>query len=127
MKTFRGASLAILFYAMPALLGIFAARADDDLSGDSDDHLQVAYALYGGIDNHLSVYTNVTDRVVALLRNSTPFAVNAKVILGQDINKDYQSLLIIYNYDGHAYLFNMAQGGGTVDAQTLRNTARRSS
>jgi len=114
----------ILFLMCFAALGVlFLGHADSDLMVDPDEQVDVVMALYGGIDNHLSHYTDVTSRVETLLKKPEGFAVGSGSLLDQNVSKDYQSLIIVYNYEQHRYFYNMVDRG-MVSVDDLKKLAK---
>ena len=96
-----------------------------DLFLDPDEAVQVVYAVYGGITNAEAHYTNVTDKVAGLLqKSSTGFPVDEETVLGVQGSREFQSLIIVYNYEERTYLYNLPEGGGTVSVEKLKTAAK---
>jgi len=112
------------------IVSIASARADNTISDsslDPDEALTVVYAVYGGNtgDKLASHYVNVTDKVLDLLKKSPAgFSVTEDAVVGKHGTDLCQSLLIVYNYEQKSYFYNIAEGGGTVSADTLKSWAK---
>ena len=101
-----------------------SSNPNSDLSLDPDNAVNVVYAVYGGIQNAQAHYVNVTDKISGLLQKSADgFPVTEDVVLGVHATKEFQSLIIIYNYQQRVYLYNMPEGGGTASIAALKNLA----
>jgi hypothetical protein len=103
-----------------------AAQSDNpiaDLSLDSDDAVNVVYAVYGGIANSQVHYQNVTDKVSALLSKGT-FPVDEATVLGAQGTKERQSLLVVYNYQQRSYFYNIVEGSGMLSFDKLKLEAK---
>jgi len=119
---------ACVIGSLLAVSGIAFAQSDNpsaDLSLDPDQKIDVVYAVYGGIENQLAHYKNVTDQVTALLQKSPHiFSVTEEAVLGAAGTKEYQSLIIVYNYQERSYFYNMPEGGGEISLDKLKDWAK---
>jgi hypothetical protein len=118
---------ASLFSALIAFIAPVHAQSDNplsDLSLDPDEAVNVVYAVYGGISQANAHYVDVTDKVTALLKSPAGFPATEKAVLGVEGTKEFQSLLVVYNYKGKSHLFNMPEGGGTVTLDKLKEETK---
>jgi len=121
----RGAWAIALVWGFSRIAFAQSDNPNADLSLDPDEAVQVVYAVYGGIENQQAHYADVTNKIAGLLQQSPDgFSVTEDVVLDKHESKQYQSLIIVYNYEQRRYFYNMPEGGGKVSLDRLKNVAK---
>jgi len=121
MKQSRSFLMSACFLAAAFYIPEISRASLDD--SDSNDDLQVLYAVYGGSDSGTVYCNNVTDQVVQLFHDPHKgFSAHAED-LNLDVDVDVCSLIILYNYDGHRHFFVRQHTGPKVSQGLVKEAA----